>query len=64
MLPDGGNVVFYCATAARFFEVLAEHAARRRPDQESDGAFRRIVVEKPFGHDLGSAQALNAPCWR
>jgi glucose-6-phosphate 1-dehydrogenase len=28
--------------------------------EEKDGAWRRVVIEKPFGHDLDSARALNA----
>jgi hypothetical protein len=27
---------------------------------EKDGQWRRVVIEKPFGHDLPSAKALNA----
>ena len=58
VLPAHGNVVFYCATASRFFETLARqlHAAGL---MQQDGCFRRLVVEKPFGYDLGSARALN-----
>ena len=58
-LPDGGNVVFYCATAARFFDTLAEQLHRAGLLRQDRG-FRRMVVEKPFGHDLTSARALNA----
>ena len=54
-----GNVVFYCAVAARFFSVVAEHLGRAELLKESEDAFRRIVVEKPFGADLESARALN-----
>ena len=28
--------------------------------RQSEGAWRRVIVEKPFGHDLASAEALNA----
>ena len=59
-MPNGGNVVFYCATAARFFDVVAEQLHKAGLLQEENGAFRRMVVEKPFGHDLASAKALNA----
>ena len=57
-LPQG-NVIFYCATAARFFETIAQQLLAAGMTQEA-GGFRRIVVEKPFGHDLASAKALNA----
>jgi glucose-6-phosphate 1-dehydrogenase len=59
-LPEGANVVFYCATAARFFETVAEHLHAAGLTHEGEGFFRRLVVEKPFGHDLPSAKALNA----
>jgi glucose-6-phosphate 1-dehydrogenase len=61
----GGNVVFYMAVADRFFEVIAAKlgkAGLAREDGPSSGnkGFRRLIVEKPFGHDLLSARALNA----
>ncbi len=60
LLPAGGNAVFYCATAARFFDTLAGQLHRAGLLRQEAGAFRRMVVEKPFGHDLASARALNA----
>jgi glucose-6-phosphate 1-dehydrogenase len=53
-----GNVAFYLATAAAFFGPIAESLAKAGLLKETEG-FRRIVVEKPFGHDLKSARALN-----
>jgi glucose-6-phosphate 1-dehydrogenase len=53
-----GNVAFYFATAASFFGPIAENLAKVGLLKEADG-FRRVVVEKPFGHDLASARALN-----
>ncbi len=55
-----GNAVFYLATAPRFFDELATRLAGAGLLTESAGAFRRLVVEKPFGADLRSAHALNA----
>ena len=55
-----GNVVFYLAVAARFFGSVIEHLADAGLMKQADGAFRRVVVEKPFGSDLASAKALNA----
>jgi glucose-6-phosphate 1-dehydrogenase len=55
-----GNCLFYLAVAARFFGPLTEQIAGVGLLKESDGAFRRVLIEKPFGHDLPSAQALNA----
>jgi glucose-6-phosphate 1-dehydrogenase len=59
-IKDGSNVVFYCATAARFFEILGAQLSASGLTEEGEGFFRRLVVEKPFGHDLASARALNA----
>ena len=56
----GGNMAFYLAIPPAFFGTvvgqLKEHGlADPRTDQ-----WRRVVVEKPFGHDLESARELNA----
>ncbi len=51
-----GNRLFYLAMAPRFFEQIAQHIN----DQNlTSTGFNRIVVEKPFGRDLASAQELN-----
>jgi glucose-6-phosphate 1-dehydrogenase len=54
-----GNVVFYLAVAARFFGPIVEQLGTAGLLRESADAFRRVVIEKPFGSDLTSAQALN-----
>ena len=54
----GGNCVFYLAVAARFFGPVLTQLADGGLMKE-EGGFRRVVVEKPFGHDLASAKALN-----
>ena len=56
----GGNVLFYLAVADRFFGVIAGKLGDAGLTQQQDGGFRRLIVEKPFGHDLESAKALNA----
>ena len=59
------NVIFYLAVADRFFETIIEElgaAGLVREHLRGDGAppyWRRVVIEKPFGHDLASAQLLN-----
>ncbi|WBO21898.1 glucose-6-phosphate dehydrogenase [Sphingomonas abietis] len=53
-----GNIAFYFATAASFFGPIAQNLAKVGLLTETDG-FRRVVVEKPFGHDLPTARALN-----
>jgi glucose-6-phosphate 1-dehydrogenase len=61
----GGNVLFYMATADRFFGTIAGKLGEaglmgQGDDAKSNKGFRRLIVEKPFGHDLESAKALNA----
>jgi glucose-6-phosphate 1-dehydrogenase len=55
-----GNVLFYLAVADRFFGPVIEALGRAGLTRQSEGAWRRVIVEKPFGHDLASAEALNA----
>ncbi len=54
-----GNYLFYMAVADRFFGPIVEHLGQSGLTCEKDGVWRRVVVEKPFGHDLASAQELN-----
>jgi glucose-6-phosphate 1-dehydrogenase len=54
------NVLFYLAVADRFFGPLIEQLGRAALTRQSDHAWRRVIVEKPFGHDFASAKALNA----
>ena len=55
----GGNVLFYLATADRFFCEIIQQLGRAGLTEQSEGAWRRVIVEKPFGHDFPSAKALN-----
>jgi glucose-6-phosphate 1-dehydrogenase len=55
-----GNAAFYLAVAPSFFGPVVEKLAQHKLTEETPDAFRRIAIEKPFGHDLPSAQALNA----
>src|SRR5438552_1808873 len=57
---DAGNVLFYLAVADRFFGPIIEQLGRAGLARQSENAWRRVIVEKPFGHDLASAEALNA----
>jgi glucose-6-phosphate 1-dehydrogenase len=54
------NVLFYLAVADRFFGPVIEQLGRAGLTRQSERAWRRVIVEKPFGHDLASAEALNA----
>jgi glucose-6-phosphate 1-dehydrogenase len=51
-----GNRVYYFAVPPSAIEVLVREIAQRR---EREG-WVRLIVEKPFGHDLSSAKHLNA----
>jgi glucose-6-phosphate 1-dehydrogenase len=53
-----GNRVWYLATLPRFFGVIAEGIGKN--GLLDTGGWHRLVVEKPFGMDLGSAKELNA----
>ncbi len=53
-----GNHLYYMATAADYFGPVAEQLAAVGLLQDSQ-QWRRVIIEKPFGHDLESAKALN-----
>jgi glucose-6-phosphate 1-dehydrogenase len=55
----GGNRLFYLATPPGAFAPIARELGRTGLLQEKNDAWRRLVVEKPFGTDLASARALN-----
>ena len=55
-----GNVLFYLAVAPRFFAKVVEQLNAVGLTAEETNAWRRIIVEKPFGHDLASARELNS----
>lgn len=64
--PLRNNFLFYLAIQPSQFAHVAEnlHASGLLRRQPGDRSFQRIIVEKPFGHDLGSAQKLNAELTR
>ncbi len=57
-----GNRLFYLATAPEYFadiiNSLGKHGMNK-PDASKPGTWVRTIIEKPFGHDLESARALN-----
>ena len=55
----GGNHAFYLSVPPRSFPLVCRQLARSGLSEERAGAWRRVVVEKPFGHDLASARELN-----
>ena len=56
-----GNAAFYLSIPPAMFPVVLKQLQRTGlADNERSGGWRRVVVEKPFGHDLASSRALNA----
>ena len=53
------NFFYYMAVAPNFFGPIVEKLAANGLMEQSNGHWRRVVIEKPFGHDLESAKALN-----
>jgi len=53
------NYLFYFATPPRFFDVIARLLGDADLLAEEGGHWRRVVVEKPFGHDLATARGMN-----
>jgi len=52
----GGNRVYYLSTPASFFPVIVQAMGATRLNRPP--GFARVVIEKPFGHDLESAREL------
>jgi glucose-6-phosphate 1-dehydrogenase len=52
------NTLFYLATPPALFGPIVEQLSTAGLLAEDDG-WRRVIIEKPFGHDLTSARALN-----
>ena len=52
------NRMFYLSVAPEFFETIAANI--HESGLGSANGWKRLVIEKPFGHDLSSARQLNA----
>jgi glucose-6-phosphate 1-dehydrogenase len=55
----GGNYLFYLAVPPSIFDGYASELGAAGLMKEEEGRWRRVIIEKPFGHDLESAQDLN-----
>ena len=53
------NRVFYLATPPTSFAPIGRQLGETGLAREDDGTWRRLIIEKPFGTDLATAQALN-----
>ncbi|WP_030403760.1 glucose-6-phosphate dehydrogenase [Streptomyces sp. NRRL F-5555] len=56
----GGNFAFYLSVPPKSFPVVIQQLKKHGLADQSSGSWRRAVIEKPFGHDLRSAEELNA----
>jgi glucose-6-phosphate 1-dehydrogenase len=54
-----GNIFFYLATSPVFFGEIVRQLGEAGLAKEEKNYWRRVVIEKPFGHDLESARDLN-----
>jgi len=55
----GGNFAFYLSVPPKFFPLVVEQLKKHGLSKGPGDSWRRAVIEKPFGHDLKSAQELN-----
>ncbi|MDX6246805.1 MAG: glucose-6-phosphate 1-dehydrogenase [Kribbellaceae bacterium] len=55
----GGNHAFYLSIPPGLFPEVVRQLSEHGLTEEKPGSWRRVVIEKPFGHDLKSARELN-----
>ncbi len=55
----GGNTAFYLSVPPRSFQPVCRQLDRSGLSRQDSHRWRRVVIEKPFGHDLASARELN-----
>jgi glucose-6-phosphate 1-dehydrogenase len=51
------NVLYYLAVAPNFFPIIASNISKAKLAEDKKRV--RIIIEKPFGHDLETAKELN-----
>ncbi len=54
-----GNYIFYLSTPPMLYEKIPAYLSAHGLNACGGGGYRRLVIEKPFGYDLKSAQNLN-----
>jgi glucose-6-phosphate 1-dehydrogenase len=59
-----GNRAFYLSSSPSLFPAIVENLGEAGLNEGEEGGWSRLVVEKPFGRDLRSAQDLNAELQR
>ena len=55
----GGNRLFYLSTSPEYFPIVLEQLKAAGLNNAASGKWARVVIEKPFGTDLATAQRLN-----
>ncbi|MFH8533406.1 glucose-6-phosphate dehydrogenase [Streptomyces tendae] len=55
----GGNFAFYLSVPPKFFPKVIQQLKKHGLADQTGGSWRRAVIEKPFGHNLKSAEELN-----
>lgn len=55
----GGNHAFYLSIPPKAFPQVLEQLSKSGLATKPEGCWSRVVIEKPFGHDLRSAEELN-----
>jgi len=58
-LATGGNYLYYLAVPPSLFCDYIDRLGEVGLTREDEGKWRRVIIEKPFGHDLESARKLN-----
>jgi glucose-6-phosphate 1-dehydrogenase len=53
------NAIFYLATPPDAFAPIVRRLGKAGLVEEDEDVWRRVIIEKPFGHDLDSARKLN-----
>lgn len=54
-----GNYLYYLATAPEFFGEVPKQLKAAGLTEQPEGKWRRVIIEKPFGHDLPTSHELN-----
>ena len=57
-LSINGNTIFYLSTPPSLYGVIPQNLSSIKLNKEDDG-WKRVIIEKPFGYDLQSAEELN-----
>lgn len=55
-----GNHAFYLSIPPKAFPQVLEQLSKSGLAKKTDGSWSRVIIEKPFGHDLSSAEELNS----